>query len=296
MPTTATLPPAAPPPFPGEPRPFPAAPITPTPPNTTIDRSPPSTSNNASASFEFSGTSVASFECKLDGGGFAPCTSPASYNALADGTHTFAVRAIDHAGNGDDTPAQFTWLVDTTGPTLAPTISPTPTYLGAPATATPNATDAGTGVASQTCASVSTSTVGDHTIRCTATDNAGNTTTVLMHQTVQYRIVGLFPPAPNAQWKAGQTVPIKVALANAAGVRIPVTTAADLVGDPCDVTFSASGAQSQPPTCMKYDPTNNQFIYNWKLGTALGDTTIEVAVDYRTGITTPLSQTITVTE
>jgi hypothetical protein len=269
-------------------------------PDTTIVRSPSNRSNDASASFEFSatddGSDIAGFECKLDSGGFAACASPKSYDSLADGSHTFSVRAIDRAGTGDDTPAQFTWLVDTTGPTLRPMISPTPTYLGATAAATPNATDGGTGVASQSCDSVSTSAAGDHSVRCSATDNAGNVTDVTVHYTVEYRIVGLFPPAPNTKWKAGQTVPIKIALADAAGVRISDGTAAELVADRCKVTFSASGAQTQSATCMKYDPGSARFIYNWKLGEALGPVTLQVGVDYGTGTTTPLSETITVIE
>jgi hypothetical protein len=39
-----------------------------------------------------------------------------------------------------------------------------------------------------------------------------------------------------------------------------------------------------------------QFIYNWKLGHALGPLTLEVGVDYGTGTTTLLLETITVTE
>ena len=284
-------------PAPAEPQPFPIAPVTPARPNTTIDRSPTQQSNSASASFEFSGTvgsGAASFECRLDGGSFASCTSPQTYDSLADGSHTFEVRAIDRAGNGDDTPARFSWLVDTTGPALAPTITPLPTHLGAAATATPNATDRGTGVASQSCAGVATSSVGEHTVRCTATDHAGNMSDVTVHYTVQYRILGLFPPAPNSHWQAGQTVPIKVALADAFGVRISDATAAALAADPCKVTFSASGAQTQSPTCMRYD--GDQFSYNWKLGDAVGPVTLEIGVDYGTGTTTPLSDTITVTE
>ena len=294
MPTDPTPAPGQPRPFPAEPRPFPVAPITPARPNTTIDRNPATTEQQRVGLLRVQRHGLASFECKLDGGSFIPCTSPQHYGSLADGSHTFAVRAIDRAGNGDDTPAQFTWLVDATGPTLAPTISPTPTYLGASATATPNATDGGTGVASQSCASVLTSAVGDHAVRCTATDNAGNTTDVTVHYTVQYRILGFFPPAPNSHWKAGQSVPIKVALADAAGVRISDATAAALVADPCKVKFSASGTQTQSPTCMKYDPAGDQFIYNWKLGDALGDVTLEVRVDYGTATTTSLSQSITV--
>jgi hypothetical protein len=145
-------------------------------------------------------------------------------------------------------------------------------------------------VASQGCGSVATSSVGDHTVRCTATDNAGHMTEVTVHYTVQYRILGPFPPAPNSHWKAGRTVPIKIALADAAGRRITDAEA----GDPCKVTFSASGTQTHAPTCMKYD--GDQFIYNWKLGDALGDVTLEVRVDYGTGTATTLSQTITVVE
>ncbi len=82
-------------------------------PTTNIDSSPPALSNSASASFAFSGTDaggsgVASFECRRDGASFAPCTSPQAYAALADGAHSFEVRAIDTAGNADQT-RLFSW-------------------------------------------------------------------------------------------------------------------------------------------------------------------------------------------
>lgn len=53
-----------------------------------------------SVSFEFSADKDGSrFECKLDSGPFLPCSSPRVYEALASGSHTFAVRAIDALGN-----------------------------------------------------------------------------------------------------------------------------------------------------------------------------------------------------
>ena len=46
---------------------------------------------------------------------FAACTSPRTSRVLADGEHTFSVRAIDAAGNVDPTPATRTFTVDTVG-------------------------------------------------------------------------------------------------------------------------------------------------------------------------------------
>ena len=63
---------------------------------------------------DFSG--VASFEASLDGAAHAPATSPATFAGLAEGAHTFAVRAIDAAGNMDATPATYTWTIDPTAP------------------------------------------------------------------------------------------------------------------------------------------------------------------------------------
>jgi PKD repeat protein len=83
-----------------------------TPPDTTITSGPPSTTTDTSASFAFSSTENGStFECQLDGAAFATCTSPAAYDGLAAGSHTFSVRATDAAGNTDASPATATWTV-----------------------------------------------------------------------------------------------------------------------------------------------------------------------------------------
>ena len=55
---------------------------------------------------------TATFECRLDGGARAACTSPKSYTDLADGEHTFEVRAVSPPGNPDTTPAAHTWTID----------------------------------------------------------------------------------------------------------------------------------------------------------------------------------------
>jgi chitodextrinase len=90
-----------------------------TPPDTTITANPAVLTNSASASFSFTATETGStFACSLDGAVFSACTSPTSYSALADGAHTFQVRAIDAAGNTDAIPAAWTWTVDTTAPSV----------------------------------------------------------------------------------------------------------------------------------------------------------------------------------
>ena len=89
------------------------------PPETTIDSGPSGTVNATSASFVFSSTEPDStFECALDGASFSGCTSPRNYTGLSAGSHTFQVRATDTASNTDTTPAERSWMVDTTAPVV----------------------------------------------------------------------------------------------------------------------------------------------------------------------------------
>ena len=95
------------------------------PPDTTIDDQPQNPSATSTASFVFSSTEPgSSFECSLDGGGFLPCATPQSYSGLADGSHAFAVRAVDASGNDDPTPATYGWTVDTAAPDTTITTPP----------------------------------------------------------------------------------------------------------------------------------------------------------------------------
>jgi hypothetical protein len=81
------------------------------PPDTTINSGPSGTTADSTATFAFSASETANFQCSVDGGAFAACGSPHTTGALPDGQHTFAVRAIDLVGNVDPTPATYSWTV-----------------------------------------------------------------------------------------------------------------------------------------------------------------------------------------
>ena len=48
----------------------------------------------------------------------APVTSPENLGPLADGSHTYEVRATDAAGNQETVPASYTWVVDAGAPNV----------------------------------------------------------------------------------------------------------------------------------------------------------------------------------
>ncbi len=80
-------------------------------PDTTITSGPDLMTVNTDATFTFTANEAAAFECSLDGDPFVACTTPTSYTGLSVGVHTFAVRAVDLAGNDDDSEATYTWEI-----------------------------------------------------------------------------------------------------------------------------------------------------------------------------------------
>ena len=95
-------------------------------PNTIIDTNPTNPSGAATADFTFHSTETpATYECRLDGpagvGTWAACNAGAptlaSYTASTptSGDYTLWVRATDAAGNVDDSPASYPWVVAAAG-------------------------------------------------------------------------------------------------------------------------------------------------------------------------------------
>ena len=80
-------------------------------PSVTLTSTPPASTTETSASFAFTASEPdVAFECSLDGVAYAACTSPASYQSLGVGAHSFAVRGRDAAGNVGQ-PASFGWSI-----------------------------------------------------------------------------------------------------------------------------------------------------------------------------------------
>lgn len=248
-------------------------------------------------------SAVAQTRCALD-----PASTPTTFDELPDaacsietvgddGQHTLYAASIDAAGNVESPLVRTTFGIDQTDPTIDPTLSATTIVVGQTGvTASAGADDgSGSGVASASCDPVDSSTPGVHTLQCGATDDAGNMTSGSIDYVVEYAILGLFGLDSGATVAAGQAVPVRIALADAAGNRISDADAAALAAG-CRVTFTATGAQSRTSQCLRYDVSKDQFVATWKLAKKpLGAATIQVSVSYPgTTTVTQISDVITI--
>ena len=154
------------------------------------------------ATFDENDAVLAAYTCDDGAGsGIASCIGPVANGAAIDtspGPHTFAVTAIDAAGNDSTTTVSYT--VTPAGPpadTIAPTaaialpIDGSSFLVGDVVFAGYSCTDDAGGSGIDTCVGdvangdgIDTSTVGPHTFSVTATDAQGNTSTSSVSYTV----------------------------------------------------------------------------------------------------------------
>jgi len=140
-------------------------------------------------------------ECRLDGGAWEACESNEgqSYSGLADGNHTFEVRAVDEYGNVSAIDA-YSWLVVTAAPEVTITSGPasntklTSASFGfevesADPTIVTECSLDGESFACSDPASVVGLEDGDHTFTVTATDTAG----IQGHDTYEWRVKAKIP-------------------------------------------------------------------------------------------------------
>ena len=210
---------------------------------------------NWSCADSLSGASASSVDQTLTGEGS---------NLNAVGTCT------DNAGNTASN-TQSGIKIDKTAPTLSPTVSPNPVLIGGTATATPNAADTLSGIASQSCAATNTSTVGNKSVNCTATDLAGNTASTPASYRVIYNFAGFFQPIANLPLvndvNAGQSIPIKFSLNGYQGLAIfaPGYPASSAVACNANEPGSTIEEISAPGSSgLSYTVGSDQYNYVWK--------------------------------
>jgi hypothetical protein len=88
--------------------------------NTRITSGPSGTVATDSVTFTFASPEGGGFQCRLDADEWSACSSPQSYDGLADGPHLFEVRALNKAGHPDPTPAKRSFTVETVEPEPEP--------------------------------------------------------------------------------------------------------------------------------------------------------------------------------
>ena len=175
--------------------------------------------------------------------------------------------------------ATASFKIDKTAPTVNFSSLLADSYYGStPAAPGCVASDSLSGLAGSCTVSGHETTVGTHTLTATATDNAGNTTTITDDYEVKaWTLKGFYQPIDMNgvlnTVKGGSTVPAK----------FEVFAGATELTDPSQMSFSMAKISCSPivptdeiettatgNTSLRYDATAGQFIYNWKTPTGAG--------------------------
>jgi hypothetical protein len=243
-------------------------------PTVEITAGPTGLTSDATPTFAFTAEAGATVTCRVDGGGFAACASPLTLPALADGEHTFTVRAVDVLGQQGLASATFT--VDTAAPTLgldvdSPTRDTTPTVTisaGADALDLECRVDGGAFAACTSPLEPGPLSEGDHTIDARAHDLAGNqataSTTVVIDLT-----------APTITLTGGPT--------GVTGDATPTFTfvgSADVVGTTCALDGGAAAACTSPHTTTSLaDGAHTLVVAGTDAAGNVGTLTVDFTVD-----------------
>ena len=244
------------------------------PPAPAIVSSPANPTNLASAYFTYSDSeSGVTFQCSLDGQAFSPCASSGVNYTVADGSHTFAVKAVDSLGTAS-VPASDAWVVDTVPPSIS-IVAPANNasyVLNSSLHATYSCTDSGTGVAAcagtaANGAAISTASAGAMSFTVNASDNAGNTASQSVSYAISYNVCLLYDPTKAR--KSGSTYPIQIQLCDAAGHNVSSSGIIVQALSVTRLTTNAPGVlddagNSNPDFDFRYDSGLGGYIFNLK--------------------------------
>jgi len=198
-----------------------------------IDRSPPTivpvvlTQPNANG--WYNDNVVVNFVCDDALSGVAAGECPSSIILSEEGaavTRTASVR--DRVGWSANT--GLTVKIDKTAPVLSVTMPPSQLFLNAAHDFNLSATDALSGIASQSCGAMNTATLGTRSVTCTAVDRAGNSVSRSATYRVIYDVVPLSAPLNDSGQlyvvEAPRSVPFEWRVRDANGVAIANATLA----------------------------------------------------------------------
>ena len=282
-------------------------------PETSITAGPVGTVSGTDASLEFSSSEAgSSFECRLDDGAFGACSSPKAYTGLGQGTHTFAVRATDGAGNTDATPDTRTWTVDTS-PTAVLTVTPAsgvaPVQVSADASGSSDpqgqqlsyAFDWGDGsIVTAQSGAMATHTfgaAGSYTVEVRVTNTSGFSATAMQTVTVQPAPAYVGQVGSASSTAAVRTGVVILDSAVAAGDMVVVSTHVT-VGASKPVTATDSLGNTYTVATSKADGTGAKLSVLYGLATKAlpagskitlsfaSSTAYRIVVDNLTGVTT----------
>jgi hypothetical protein len=205
----------------------------------------------------------------LDGSGVDSDNCTETSTSGGEGEQTLSASCADLGGNQSS--ATYSVKVDKTAPTLNPVVSPNPVPLGSSATVTANASDSLSGIASQSCAALDTTSAGTKTVTCTANDNAGNTGSASVTYQVIYNFSGFFSPVDNLPTlntvNAGRAIPVKFSLGGDQGLDIftagypkvqQIACEGDAPSDAIEETVTSGNSG------LQYDATTGTYTYVWK--------------------------------
>lgn len=175
----------------------------------------------ANAAGWYNSAVTVAFTCSDSTSGGITC--PAAQVLNGEGTLSSTARTVTDAAGNSATSNVVTAKIDRTAPTLAPSVAAT-LLLNSTAQASANGSDALSGVATQQCAPLASSSVGSKSVSCTVTDAAGNSANASATYRVTYGFVGFTSPVANLPTlnvlKAGRSTPFRWRLVDAQGAPV----------------------------------------------------------------------------
>ncbi len=213
-------------------------------PETTIVSGPSGATNDTTPTWNFSSNETpVTYECALDGAAHTACPNPFT-PTLSPGAHTLSVRAVDQAGNRDNTPATRSITIDPTAPDPPVVLQPaesqwvTTTSMTVSGTASIGTTvevregQVSRGTVTTTAAGTwalpaAVVTDGQHTFEITARNALGTPSSTV---TRTFRVDTVAPNAPTIENAAAGGSTVTLSGKSEAGATVEILEGAAVVG------------------------------------------------------------------